>query len=180
MAPIHWQISVPIFRNAVILKQLGIACGIPFGLLGIILAITSGRSIYTLYALGLIGALLVLTLVFVMVVYGGKYEVEFTLDNEGVLCRTGTKQAKKNKIVNALTVALGLLSGKPAVAGAGMLAGTRQTIFLRWNRITKVSYKPGCRTILLRGGWTESIGLFCTNENYTLAEQVVRDKVQNQ
>lgn len=39
---------MPIFRNPVILKQLGISVGIPFGLLTLILVFVSGKSIHTL------------------------------------------------------------------------------------------------------------------------------------
>ena len=169
----EWRASVPIFRNTVILKQLGIAIGIPFGLVALIITITSGRSVYTLYALGLIGALLLATWLFIMVVYGGKYEVEYILDERGVVCRTQAKQGKMNRIINTLTVALGLLSGKPAVAGAGILAQSRQEVFLKWSAVQKVAYKPKSRTILLRGGWTEHIALFCTKENYSMVEQIV-------
>ena len=63
--------------------------------------------------------------------------------------------------------------GKPAAAGAGMLAQSRQEVFLRWNHITKVKYKPKSRTILLRGGWTEQIALFCADENYPQIEHEV-------
>jgi len=85
---VEWGISVPIFRNAVILKQLGIAIGIPFGLLAVILVLVSGESVYLLYALGLIGALLFFTWLFIMTVYRGKYEAEFMLDDNGAYCRT--------------------------------------------------------------------------------------------
>ena len=170
---IQWQISVPIFRNTVILKQLGLAIGIPFGLAALVIGLTSGKSVYTLYGLGLIAALLLLSWLFIVVVYRGKYEAEFVLDGKGVLCRTQAKQAKKNRIVNTLTVVLGLLSGKPAAAGAGMLAQSRQEVFLRWNRVTKVKYKPKSRTILLRGGWTEQLALFCADESYPQIEHEV-------
>ena len=173
MEKIQWQISVPIFRNTVILKQLGIAIGIPFGLVALVIGLASGKSVYALYGLGLIAALLFFTWLFIMAVYRGKYEAEFVLDDKGVLCRTQAKQAKKNRVVNALTVVLGLLSGKPAAAGAGMLAQSRQEVFLRWNHITKVKYKPKSRTILLRGGWTEQIALFCADENYPQIEHEV-------
>jgi hypothetical protein len=75
--------------------------------------------------------------------------------------------------VGILTVVLGLLSGRPAVAGAGMLAQSRQEVFLRWNRVTKVKYKPKSLTILLRGGWMEQIALFCAAENYSQVEHEV-------
>ncbi len=172
----EWKISIPIFRNSIIVKQLGIAIGIPFGVVAVVICVTSGRSVDTLYALGLIGALMLFTWIFVTAVYGGKYEAEFILNDKGVLCRTQAKQARRNRIINTLTIVAGLLSGKPAVAGSGLLAGGRQSVFLRWNKITKIGYRPDRCTILLRGGWTEHIALFCTKENYTQAEQFVRSK----
>ena len=176
---IQWQIKVPIFKDPLILKQLGIAIGIPFGILVLVIGFVSGKSVYTLYALGLIAALLLLTWLFIMAVYGGKYDAEFILDTKGALCRTQTKQAKKNLVINALTVVLGLLSGKPAVAGAGVLAQSKQAVFLRWNSVKKVSYKPQSSTILLRGGWTENIALFCTPENYNAVEELVMMKTKH-
>ncbi len=177
MEKIQWQISVPIFRNTVILKQLGLAIGIPFGLVALVIGLSSGKSVYTLYGLGFIVALLFFTWLFIMAVYRGRYEAEFVLDDKGILCRTQAKQAKKNRIINALTVVLGLLSSKPAAVGAGMLAQSRQEVFLKWNRVTKVKYKPNSRTILLRGGWTENIALFCADENYEQIEAFVRRNI---
>lgn len=175
---VRWEISVPIFKNKIIIKQLGIGLGIPFGLVALLIGYTSGRSVYTLYSLSLIAALFIFTWLFIMAVYRGKYEAEFVLDGKGALCRTQTRQAQKNRIINTLAIVLGLLSGKPAAAGAGMLARSGQEVFIRWNRVAKVTYKPQSRIILLRGGWTEQIALFCTDENYLLAERLVRDKTQ--
>ena len=70
---IQWQISVSIFKNRIIMQQLVIAIGISFGLLALIIGLVSGRSVYTLYALGLIGALLFFTWLFIMTVYRGKH-----------------------------------------------------------------------------------------------------------
>lgn len=179
MEKMQWQIFVPIFTNTVILKQLGISIGIPFGLVALVIGLASGKSVYTLYGLGLIAALLFFTWLFIMAVYRGKYEAEFVLDEKGVLCRTQASQAKKNRLINRFTVILGLLSGRPAAAGAGMLAQSRQEVFLRWNRITKVKYKPKSNTILLRGGWTENIALFCTIENYSQVEHHVMRLAMN-
>lgn len=170
---IRWEIRVPIFKNALIVRQLGIAIGIPFGLVALVICLTSGESIYMLYALGFIAALLVLAWLFIMAAYRGKYEVEFVLDRKGALCRTQTGQARKNRFINALTVALGLLFGKPSAAGAGFLAQARQDVFLGWKRVTKVKYMPQSRAILLRGGWTEHIALFCAEDNYAQVEAEV-------
>ncbi len=170
---IRWEISVAIFKNALIVKQLGLSIGIPFGLIALAIGLTSGKSIYTLYALGFIAALLLLTWLFILAAYRGKYDAAFVLDQKGVGCRTRAGQAKRNRIINALTIALGLLSGKPSTAGAGALAQARQDVFLGWNRVTKVRYRPKSRAILLRGGWTEQLALFCTEDNYARVEREV-------
>ncbi|ALG68037.1 hypothetical protein [Beggiatoa leptomitoformis] len=174
-----WRIDVPIFRHPVIIQQLGIAIGIPFSLLILMVLIVSGNSIYTLYALGLIGTLFFLTWLFLIMVYRGQYAVEFTLDDKGVRCYTQTQQTKKNHLINTITVIFGLLSGKPTVVGAGLLAQSRQSVFLNWQRIRKVSYQPQRHTILLRGAWTENIALFCTAENYLQIEQIVKLKTKS-
>ncbi len=119
---LQWKIKVSILKNSVILKQLGLAIGIPFGLVTLIIALSSKGSRDTIYALGLIAALLILTWLLIMVVYRGKYDMEFVVNNNGVLCRTKAKQAKRNRLINSLTVMLSLFTGKPAVAGAGLLA----------------------------------------------------------
>lgn len=76
--------------------------------------------------------------------------------------------------MNWLTVALGLFSGKPAIASAGMLAQAKQEVFINWSRITKINYKPKSWMILLHGAWTENIALFCTPENYKQVESYIR------
>jgi hypothetical protein len=181
IAPVQlsWQIRVPIFRNNVILKQLGFAIGIPFGLLALFLLIFSFKDRGAMYGLILIVLLMVLTWLFVMIVYGGKYDAEFQVNDKGATCRTQQGQARKNRIINTLTVILGFLSGKPGVAGAGMLAASRQQVSVQWKRVRKVKFKPKTHTILLWGGFAEHIALFCTPENYALVEQTVKQKTEH-
>ncbi|NLI70416.1 MAG: zinc ribbon domain-containing protein [Firmicutes bacterium] len=176
---IDWTISVPIFRNPLIMKQLGLAIGIPAALVVILLLFLTGRDIYTFYAMGLIVALLFFTWLFITLVYRGRYDAEFVLDGKGALCQTQSGQAQKNRIVNTLAVLFGFLSGKPATAGAGMLAAARQRVLLRWERLTKIKYYPRSHIILLRSGLMENIALFCTRDNYPMVEQFVLEKTKH-
>lgn len=171
MEKLQWQISVPIFRNTVILKQLGLAIGIPFGLVVIVVALASGKSVYAIYGLALIAVLFLLTWLLVMAIFRGRYEAEFSMDDYGVVCRTQAKQAGKNRIINRLTIALGLLSANATAVGSGMMAQARQEVFLPWKRISKVKYKKRSYTILLRAGLMEQIALFCTADNYPQVER---------
>lgn len=174
----EWQASVPIFRHTVILKQMVLAIGLPFGLVMLVILLTSKGSRDTPYALGLIVALLTLTFLFIMVVYRGRHEAEFVLDGNGVRYRTQARETKTNRLVNGLSIVLGLASGRPTIAGVGMMAQARQETYLPWNRIRKVSYQPRNHTILLRGSPMEPIALFCTPENYEAVERFVASRVR--
>jgi|LSQX01.2.fsa_nt_gb hypothetical protein len=179
MEKLAWQISLPIFRNTVILKQLGLAIGIPFGLVALILALASANSLYAFYGLGLIALLFFLTWLLLMIVYRGRYELEYILDEAGVICRTQSRQADRNRIINRLTIALGLLSAQAVTVGSGMLAQSRQEVFLPWKRVSKVKYKRKSHTILLRAGLTEQMALFCTADNYPQVEGELMRRTAN-
>ncbi len=168
LGPWEWDISVPIFRNGVILRQLALAVGLPFGALVLFLLYLAGKTRDTgaYYALALIGGLFLLTCLLIMAVYGGKYDAAFLVDDKGILCRTRKSQAKANTVINGLAVLLGFFARVPAAAGAGLLAQSRQTVFLRWRDIRKVTYRPQQHVIHVRGGLTESVAVFCTEDNY--------------
>ena len=178
---LQWEIYVPIFKNTYILKGLGMAIGIPFGVLIAVILIVSGGDLSGMgagYALLLIVLLLVFTVLFVLIVYGGKYAPGFIVDDSGITNYTQAGQKRKNRIVNGLAVALGLFSGNFAAAGAGMMANSRQTMRLKWKQVRKVRYDPKRHAILLRGGIAEKMAVFCTSENYAEVEAVVRAHVR--
>jgi len=166
----EWEISVPIFRNPIIMKQLGIAIGIPFGLLLIFLVIAKA-----FYGALLVSALILLTILFVLIFWGGKYQVGFVLDQNGIRCFTQKDQAKKNLIINTITIALGFLSGKPTVAGSGILAQSRQDLMISWKNIRKVKYLKSKNIVMVKGGFTENIAVFCTSSNFDAAETFIRN-----
>lgn len=170
---IEWNIRVPILRNSIIMKQIAIAIGIPFGLLILFLIIVKA-----IYALVVIGALFLFTYLYILVVWGGKYDVGFQINNVGIHHFTLKSQAKKNFITNTITVILGLLSGKPAVSGAGMIAQSKQNVLIKWSSISKVKFIPKKKTVMIRAGFTENIALFCTPENYTAVASFIQTKLK--
>ena len=114
-----------------------------------------------------------------MVVYGGKYAVSFMLNCNGVRCRTRAAQAKTNSIINGLTIALGLLSNKMTATGAGILAQSNQDVFIKWKNIRKIKFLDNSYTIQIKGGWSENIALFCTEENYANVKDYVSNMAKN-
>lgn len=172
---IEWFIRVSIFRNPIIMKQLGIALGIPFGVLILFLIISKA-----IYALGLIAVLFLLTYLFILVVWGGKYDVGFELDKTGIRNYTLKNQAKKNRIINTMAVVFGLLSGKPAVAGAGILAQSRQDVLIKWSSIRKVKFYPQSQMVMIRAGFAENIAIFCTPANYSEVASFIRYRLKEE
>ena len=176
---LQWEIYVPIFKNRFIMKGIGIAIGIPFGIVIAFIIITAGGDIFgtdAKYALGLIVLLFVLAFLLVIIVYGGKYAPGFIVDETGIINYTQEKQAKRSRIINGLLVALGAVSGNPTAMGTGMIAQSRQVMRIKWKSIRKVKYDAKRHTILVRGGFTENIAVFCTPENYLQVEAIVRQK----
>lgn len=176
----RWEMSVPIFGNTIILKQMAIAIGIPFGLvIGILLIASRGEGArqYSRYGLALIAATFGLAYLVIMIAYGGKYQVGFVIDRAGVQCYTCGKQARRNLIINRLTVALGIMARRPATAGAGILAASRQSTSLRWHGIRKTKFHPGQYTITVHGGFAQQIAIFCTPDNYATVEAFIRSRL---
>jgi len=174
MDNIKWSMSVPIFKSSVILKQLLFALGIPFGLVIIFIIIWSGDSSDTKYAIGLICAALILTYVFIKIFYGGKYDLDFTVDESGLKCTEDKKQQKKSKALNMLTIAAGMISNKPTVAVAGILSQSRNNVFIPWKEIRKVKYLDREHVIMVYGKFPDSISLFCTYENYSEIKKTIQ------
>lgn len=70
-------------------------------------------------------------------IMGGKYIVDFTLDENGVIHSQTPSQAKKAKKIGALAAAAGAMAGRPSAAGAG-LAATRTVMSTDFSRVKSV------------------------------------------
>lgn len=181
MQKIQWQISVPILKNSMIWRQLGLAIGFPFGLVTLVIVLSSGKDIYALYGLGLICSLLFIVWLYIIYIYEGRYEVEFVLDKKGVQSRTLPKHAKKSFLANTLIRTLDFfwrLSGRPPIKNGGLLAQSRQKKFVQWNKVIKINWKPETHSILLYASSRQYIKLICRARYYSLIEQTVKNEIK--
>ncbi|NLN88428.1 MAG: hypothetical protein GX133_12700, partial [Syntrophomonadaceae bacterium] len=169
--PFSWSIRLSLFRNPVLLRQLGLAIGLPFGVMILILALTASEPPYFYYAMGLIGLLFLLSALVLVVVFCGTYDVDYSVSDQGITGRMQEGQAKRAGRINRAAVLLGLFAGNYTVAGAGMLAGARQGQSLTWGRVRKVTYKPRNCRITLHAALGGSLVLFCLPDNYGANEQ---------
>jgi len=175
MNEVTWEIKVPIFSNRIILKQLFIAIGIPFGILIFIMLI-----IKAYYGLLIIALTLLLTAFFVLFVYKGTYDIHFVINQKGILCKNQAQQAKRVKILSAITVFFAFFARNPTAAGAGLLSGTRTEVFIPWKRIRKIKYLKKQKCIMIYGGFAENLAVFCKDENYNEVKLIIIENMEGE
>ncbi len=176
---LRWKASVPILGTPIIVRQLGLALGLPFGILIVVLLIASGGDRYAWYGLVLVVALLALTWLTVRIVYGGRYDAEFHLDADGALASLDTTSRTRSRAISGLAVAAGAATGQPTVAGAGMLAAGNQSQYLTWGEVHRVDQDRKHRTIVLRGPLVAHVALFCTAQNFDEVLAYVTARVES-
>lgn len=74
-------------------------------------------------------------------IMGGKYIVDFTMDEKGVLHKQAPAQARKAKKIGFFTALTGAASGKPSTIGAG-LSATRTEMYSDFKKVHKVKAYP--------------------------------------
>lgn len=159
--PMRWETSVSMLRNPLVAQQLGMVLGIPFGLL----------SLYAIWAqvyeiLYLVGIIIFLFFFVIWFFWRGKYEVEFVLDATGIVARTQRRQYATNRLINSLLMLMGVVSGKPAAVGMGMMAQARLSEKYRWKYIKRIKVYPTHHTILINAGFAENMAIFCLPQNF--------------
>jgi hypothetical protein len=165
----EWVATLTILQNKVVRKQLSAVFLIPLLVLFVILTLIfwplDGESVRILAQILAItgGILLALLLAAIFLVYGGKYEYKFHLDERGVRGRPHGRTARKNKIGNALLI----LSGQPGAAGAGLLAAARQEEYVAWQNVDAVVPDERDKTITLRQGKRPLMVIPCGEAHFT-------------
>jgi len=180
--PIKWQTAMPMLTSTILMSLLFVllvptACLLVFlivlELIDGQLTIASGVS-FILIALGLFLGLFLLGILSVLVFFGNRYHLEFTLTESGVRSRVTGKTRRVNAWINALLA----LSGKPGFAGAGLLAASRQNEFIPWERMDHFIARPKKGEIALLKGQRTLTLLHCPPERFPEVQRVVAFKLR--
>jgi len=165
-----WVADYPLLTNPMVLKQfymLVLFSGLfMFLLLSFIMIVTGELSavpsmlLLTLIAVGILALLMFLVM---LLYFGNRIRVRFTLDQEGAVIENIDIRAK---IVNRAAAIFGTLGLKPGTAGVGVLAIARETEQTHWSFLAKAEYSPRHRTITLRNSWRPVQILICNPGNY--------------
>ncbi len=167
----RWTYEMNMWKNPVILftawKVLLLAALVP-ALLMFFLTIIDGDGLidgFTIFiyiygiCIGIISALLVLAYPIVTLLNGGKYCVVFEMDEQGIKHIQMQKQYEKARVIAAVTVAAGILTGSAQAAGAGLLAGSKQQLYSKFADVKTLIVDEARNIIYLNGR-------FCKNQVY--------------
>jgi hypothetical protein len=113
--------------------------------------------------LAVVAGLWLLGFVIMAVLFRGRYRVRYTLSDDGILCESIEPVARN---VNRLAVLLGLVSRRPGLLGAGVIAGARESEQVRWAGGFVAVPRPERHLIALRNRWRTLMLVQCTADNY--------------
>jgi hypothetical protein len=174
LLPIIWSSEVSVFKDNTILKQLGIAIGIPFGLLLVFLI-----AIKAWYGVLLVTVALILGFIFILAVYGGKYSVDYVVDDKGIRMKSSKDHKEKAKTIGILTFLAGVFSKNPTTSGAGLLSTLNDSRSIAWERINDIQYNNTKKLIVIKGSPGEKIYLFCPPELYETIRDALKKSLEN-
>ncbi len=174
-----WTISVSIFGSTIVKKQLFLAIGFPtITILAILIIASEGNIVQSgvIYFIYILMALFILTYIFIKLVYKGKTNMSFILDDTGISFGTSTKEQKKTRVLGNLTMILGLLSKSPGAISAGYVSRLNQQNYIKWKDINKISYYPKDSLIYVKENFASKIAIHCHDYNYDDIKQIIEYK----
>lgn len=111
-------------------------------------------------------------LLLMALLFRGRFRVRFTVDRKGIRFESREGTAAK---LNRAAVVIGALAAKPGLAGAGLLAASREAEEVRWSPAVRIVYRPRSGTILVRNSWRTLMWVHCPAEVYDRAAAAIQE-----
>jgi hypothetical protein len=181
---ISWDISISLINNPFIFRasiQLCLITWIVAMLLfGFIFAATGEfdvllpmLTIMTMIIAGLWVSMLLVMIIF----FGNRMPMRFTINKGGATCDV---TSKRSKAANRLLTVLGILARKPGAVGTGVIALSQESQTFEWERVYAVKYNEKRKVITLRNRWRSLMMIFCLPENYSDVAEIIKEKILQQ
>jgi hypothetical protein len=181
-----WQVNVPLITNRFVLLDVamgGLATVLISGLLlFLVMAFAGGRDeigeAFRFAAImsggfGVFFAFIsVVTLLFVL---GNRCPFEFRVLKNGVVQNNVSDRAR---FVHRFAWILAVVTGRPLMAGPGLIAQSQEVAAIPWNEVRTVRLYPDLGVVGIRGGFLESVRLYCTQDNYAAVARKVEESVR--
>lgn len=160
----RWYYEFPMMKNPTILftvwKVLGISFGIVFLFVTLVDACDSVNFMESLWGtvkifliiLGIFFVISLLAYFIVAATYGFKYIVLFEMDEEEIVHIQCAKQFKKAQALGFITMAAGVLTGKPAMTALGLQGAVKSSTASDYATIKKLKFKKRSGVIHISHG----------------------------
>jgi hypothetical protein len=161
-----WDITVPIFKETIILKQIAWTFWMPILLLfgAVSFLIRFGLEFMVVSGIILGASLLAQLLIFSF--YGWNFKVTTTVNDKGIHFRPGLLDSPKWGTVKFLTSFFGVFSRRPGCAGAGILSGSPTGEMIPWEVIRGLNAVPARNLYVLKLSDNRRTVIFCLPENF--------------
>ena len=104
---------------------------------------------------------------------GRKYELTFVMDNQGINHIVKEKQRKKNFLFLVMGITAGVAANNPGVAGANMIAYSRQNMYTSYQKVRKIIYNRKNGIIQLRCSDLTRNAIFTSKDNSEMVFQYI-------
>jgi hypothetical protein len=179
---LRWRVDVPLLTNRFIVNDVILGAGattlIAGLLIGGIFAWSGGWTGLRagLTFAGIMGVFILIVSVFTLgVVFGNRWPLEFVLNDDGVIMNNVSEKART---IHRMSWILAILTGRPLMAGPGLIAQSREVVGIAWDDVRTVTQHPALGVIGIRGGLLDNIRLYCTPANYAQVAQRVEAAVR--
>ena len=98
--------------------------------------------------------------------------MQFEMDEHGIRHTQITKQFKRARVLSAVAVLLGARSGNISAMGAGLLSGSRQSMYSRWSSIKSVDVYPRRNLIKLNAPLNKN-QIYVRDEDFAFVRQYI-------
>jgi len=105
---------------------------------------------------GIVTVLMLLAYPLVAIMNGGKYCVMFEMDDKSVKHTQMQKQFKKSQILATIVSLAGMMTGNAQTAGAGLLAGSKQSTLSRFEKVKSITVNEKRHVIYVNENLTKN------------------------
>jgi len=150
----RWVYELDMYKSSAIIKEVWRAFLIAGLIVAAMLAVFSlieGNSLAeTVRFVGevmaiLFGIFLVLSILSYLIyafMVNGKYCVLFEMDEYGINHKQHEKQVKKSQLIGAIATIAGAAAGRPGMAGTGILAAARTSMYTGFDDVKELEFLP--------------------------------------
>ena len=178
-----WRVEVPLLNNRFIVQDVFLGAGATALIGGLLIggAFSWGSRDWSGFRSGFIFSgcfgffILLMSVLTLGVIFGNRWPLEFLVGEHGVVMNNISEKAHT---IHRLSWILAILTGRPLMAGPGLIAQSREVVGIAWDEVRTVRKYPELGVIYIKGGFLDNVRLYCTPTNFAEVAQRVETAVK--